>query len=180
MNNILKKTIKYCIYFHDGFKILATYYWFSQLFACAVLVYSCFLKKEGNKAALREADMVGIWNPDLECRRPCKENVPRTVLFCVFVVSLAPNQIVILHIVLTQCRKRIQKCPKKATSANPSNPLFHCHSTLSSATRLPSDRSSELVMSRQLSRHRKKRPLRRGLWHSCLESSFQGSRRRGL
>ena len=128
----------------------------------AVLVYSCFLKKEGNKAAPRGADMVGLWNPDAsslgcasECRRPCKENVPRTVLFCVFVVSLAPNQIVILHIVLTQCRKRIQKCPKKATSANLSNPLFHCHSTLSSATRLPSDRSCELVMSRQLSRHRK-------------------------
>ena len=44
---------------------------------------------------------------------------------------------------------------KKATGANPSNPLFNCHSTLSSATRLPSDRSSALVKSRQLSRHRK-------------------------
>jgi len=32
------------------------------LFACAVLVYSCFLNKEGNMihAALRGADMVGI------------------------------------------------------------------------------------------------------------------------
>jgi len=59
-------------------------------------------------AALRGADMVGIWNPHAsslgcvsECRRPYKENVPRTVLCCVFVVSLAPNQILILHIVLT-------------------------------------------------------------------------------
>jgi len=140
-----------------------------------------------NHAALRRADMVGMWNPDAsslgcvsEFRRPYKENVPRTVLCCVFVVSLAPNQILILHIVLTQCRKRIQKCPKKTTSANPSNPLFHCHSTLSSATRLPSDMSSALVMNRQLSRHWKKMPPRRGLWQSWLESSFQGSRRRGL
>ena len=49
-----------------------------------------------------------------------------------------------LHIVLTQCRKQIQKCLKKATSANLTNPLFHCNSLLSSAMRLPSDRSSAL------------------------------------
>jgi len=40
MKYILRKSIKYCIYFHDAFKIVATYYWFSQLLACAVLVYS--------------------------------------------------------------------------------------------------------------------------------------------
>jgi len=62
--------------------------------------------------------MVGIWNPDAsslgcvsECKRPYKENVPWTVLCCVFVLSLAPNQILILHVVLTQCRKRIRGAP---------------------------------------------------------------------
>ena len=34
--------------------------WLYELF----LVYSCFLKKEGNKTAPRGADMVGLWNPD--------------------------------------------------------------------------------------------------------------------
>ena len=60
----------------------------------------------------------GIRNPEAsslgcvsECRRPYKENVPRTVLFCVFVLSLVPNQILILYIVLTQYRKRIRGAP---------------------------------------------------------------------
>ena len=121
-----------------------------------------FLKKEGNmierpcgERTWQESETP--MHPAQAVLRSVGAHVKRTCHgpICGFVVSLAPNQIVILHIVLTQCRKRIQKCRKKATSANPSNPLFHCHSTLSSATRLPSDRSCELVMSRQLSRHRK-------------------------
>jgi len=79
-------------------------------------VYSCFFKKGGKYT--QPLEIVGIWNPDAsslgcvsECRCPYKENVPRTVLCCVFVFSLAPNQILILHIVLTQCRKRIRGAP---------------------------------------------------------------------
>ena len=53
------------------------------------------------------------------------EIVLQTVLRCIVLESLAANRILILNIVLTQYRKRIQKCLKKATCKpkQPSIPL---------------------------------------------------------